>query len=163
MYALAGTAGFYAAQGIWSLSESQPLIPLIGYVTEGDERAVVRFPEGDVGDVAAGEAALDVGRPEWVRAVLVADGVLTGERGRTDALIVHAVDYCDRRSSIRIAVPYRPHTDDAGFAVFRPRFLEVTGDSDPDHDGLGRAFFGGVDTHEQAAFVWNVYLRDESV
>ena len=42
--------------------------------------------------------------------------------------------------------------------MYRPKFIEVTGVDEPDYGALADAFFAGVDSHEQAAAVWNAHL-----
>lgn len=42
--------------------------------------------------------------------------------------------------------------------MYRPKFIEVTGGSEPDYSALAEAFFTGVDSHEQAAAGWNAHL-----
>ncbi|MEV0436971.1 hypothetical protein [Nocardia sp. NPDC050413] len=103
------------------------------------------------------------GRPEWAHAALVVDAFLRLPSGRTDALVIEAIDYGPRRRSIEMAVPYRPHTSEQGFAVYRLKFVETSGIDAPDYDAIADAFFIGVDSHEQAAAVWNAHLVDESV
>lgn len=63
--------------------------------------------------------------------------------------------YCEPPASIRMIVPYRNAEDPEGFAVYRPKFSSVTGPGSIDYDLLGRAFFEGVDGHEEAAAAWN--------
>ncbi|MCA2206475.1 hypothetical protein [Nocardia rosealba] len=77
--------------------------------------------------------------------------------------MVPLIGYGPRRRSIKMAVPYRPHTSEQGFAVYRPKFIETSGIDAPDYDAIAEAFFTGVDSHEQAAAVWNAHLVDESV
>ena len=84
------------------------------------------------------------------------------KRTQTDALIVDAVGYGSERQTMRVAVPYRPLASALGFAVHRPVFFEVVGADGVDHDALTDAFFAGVDSHEEAAEVWNAHL-DTSV
>lgn len=97
-----------------------------------------------------------------LRAVLVVDGYVHLEVGRIDALIVEAVEYGPQRRSVTVAVPYRPQSSPAGFAVHRPKFLQLSGLDRQEAPALGEAFFAGVDSHERAAPVWNAHL-DESV
>jgi hypothetical protein len=59
---------------------------------------------------------------------------------------------------MKMAVPYRPESAPEGFAVYRPKFIEVIGVDKPDYAALGEAFFAGVDSHEPAAAVWNAHL-----
>ncbi|MFF0632154.1 hypothetical protein ACFYTS_06590 [Nocardia sp. NPDC004151] len=163
MYEIAETAGFHGAHAIWSVSDSEGLTPVLGCVEDDGTEGLERFAFDDVADaVRVGGERLREGRPGRVRAAFVVDAFLHLPRGRTDALIIDAVEYAPRRRSIRIAVPYRPHNTAQGFAVYRPKFLETSGFTDPDYETLGAAFYAGVDSHEQAAAVWNAHLLDES-
>jgi hypothetical protein len=90
--------------------------------------------------------------------VLVVGAYIQLGTGRTDALIIEAVDYGPPRQSLKLAVPYRPASAPEGLAVYRPKFIEVTDISEPDYAALGEAFFAGVDSHEQASAVWNAHL-----
>lgn len=157
-------AGFFAAHGVWSVSDGETLIPMLAYEHPDGERGMDRLVHDDVGDAAAaGQEALHAGRDGWVRAALVVDAYLRLETSRVDALVVEAVEYGPARRSLKMAVPYRPRPTPQGFAVYRPKFVEVTGVDDPDFAALADAFFAGVDSHEKAAEVWNAHLVDESV
>ncbi|MCP9952303.1 hypothetical protein [Actinomadura madurae] len=164
MHEIARMAGFYAAHGVWSVADGETLIPMLGYVDADGGQGMDRLVFDDVGDAArAGQAALEEGRDGRVRAALVVDAYLHLDRGRVDALIVDAVEYGAERRAIKMAVPYRPQTSPQGFAVYRPKFIDVTGVEEPDYAALADAFFAGVDSHERAAAVWNEHLLDESV
>ncbi|MET8428946.1 hypothetical protein [Nocardia sp. NPDC004860] len=163
VYEIAETSGFFGAHAIWSGSDSERLIPLLGYVDADGTEGLERFAFDDVADaIRTGGEWLQAGRPGWLRAALVVDASLHLPRGRIDALIIDAVEYVPQRRSIQIAVPYRPHTTAHGFAVYRPKFVEASGFTEPDYDALRAAFYAGVDSHEQAAAVWNAHLLDES-
>lgn len=151
-------AGFFAAHGIWSVSDGETLVPLLGYEQADGSRGMDRFVRDDVGDAArAGQDALQGNRHGSIRAVLVVDAYLHLDSGRTDALIVDAVDYASGQS-LKVAVPYRPQRSPNGFAVHRPKFVEVIGGDEPGQRALVDAFFAGVDAHEKAAAVWNQHL-----
>ncbi|MGR6320232.1 hypothetical protein Q2K19_24705 [Micromonospora soli] len=151
-------AGFFAAHGIWCVSDGQTLVPLLGYEQSDGSRGMERFAADDLADAArAGQEALRGNRHDADRAVLVVDGYLHLDTGRTDALIVKAVDHAGARS-LTLAVPYRPQQSPAGFAVHRPKFIEVTGVAGPDQRAVAEAFFAGVESHEQAAAVWHDHL-----
>ncbi|OLT38027.1 hypothetical protein BJF79_28130 [Actinomadura sp. CNU-125] len=157
-------AGFFAAHGVWSVSDGEMLIPMLAYEHPNGDRGMDRLVHDDVADgAAAGQEALRTGRDDWVRAVLVIDAYLNLDTARVDALIVEAVEYVPSRRSLKMAVPYRPQAAPEGFAVYRPKFLEVTGVDDPDLAPLADAFFSGVDSHEKAAAVWDAHLVDQSV
>ncbi|WP_141715102.1 hypothetical protein [Micromonospora rhizosphaerae] len=159
MHETARLAGFFAAHGIWSVSDGTTLTPLLGYEHAGGDRGMDRFAFDDVGAGAqAGQEALQANRYDAVRAVLVVDGYLHLPTGRTDALIVDAVEYGPARRSFKMGVPYRPQPSPQGFAVHRPKFIEVVGVNRQDYPELADAFFAGVDAHERAAPVWNANL-----
>lgn len=156
-------AGFFAAHGIWSVSDGGTLVPLLGYEQTDGSRGMDRFVLDDIADAAhTGQDALEANRRGSVRAVLVIDAYVQLDTGRTDALIVEAVEYGPARQSMKMAVPYRPQSAPQGFAVYRPKFIEVIGVNEPDYTALADAFFAGVDSHEQAAAVWNAHL-DQTV
>lgn len=162
MIETASLAGFWTAHGIWSVSDGETLIPLIGYQQPHGEGGMDRYMLGDIGESArAAQEALELNEIGASRAVLVADAYVTLESVRTDALVVEAVTYGLEPCSISMAVPYRPATDPAGFAVHRPVFFEVTGPDQPDLDVLADAFFAGVDSHEQASEVWTAHLEQD--
>jgi hypothetical protein len=160
---IARMAGFYAAHGVWSVSDGETLIPLLGYVEADGGNGMDRLVFDDGGGVSVGQEALRANRDGWVRAVLVVDAYLNLDAGRVDALIVEAVEYLPVRRSMTMAVPYRPRSSPQGFAVYRPKFVEVTGLDEPDYAALADSFFSGVDSHEQAAAVWNAHHVDVSV
>jgi hypothetical protein len=161
MIETAKLAGFCAAHGIWSVSDGETLIPLVGYEEANGERGIVRYARDDVGDGArAAQDALEYNEEGWARAVLVADAYLHTDDGRRDAVIVEAVRYGLTPWSMKVAVPYVPRTARSDFAVFRPKFIEVAGfDDDSDHEPLANAFFAGVDAHPEGAAVWNAHLH----
>lgn len=151
-------AGFFAAHGIWSVSDGVMLIPILGYENESGERGMDRFVLDDMGAAAAaGQEALHRNGHHATRAVLVVDGYVHLSSGKTDSLIIDAVEYGPDAKSIKVAVPYRPSAAPNGFAVHRPKFLEMNGIDRADYESLGEAFFAGVDDHEQAAEVWNAH------
>ncbi|MFG2052578.1 hypothetical protein ACGFI9_00985 [Micromonospora sp. NPDC048930] len=160
MQETAQLAGFFAAHGIWCVSDGGPLTPLLGVEHADGSRGMHRFVVDDLGEAArAGQKALRNNEDGAARAVLVVDGYVHLETGRTDALIIEAVDH-GSGGSVTVAVPYRPEQTPGGFAVHRPKFLDVP--ARLDLRDLGAAFFTGVAAHEKAATVWNDHL-DESV
>jgi hypothetical protein len=159
MHETARLAGFFAAHGIWSVSDGDTLMPMVGYEHADGSRGMDRFIVEDIGDGArAGKDALQANRNGSLRAVLVVDAYVQLPTGRTDALIIDAVEYGPTPRSMTMAVPYRPKPSPQGFAVHRPKFIEIVGVDEPDYEALGDAFFAGVDSHEEAAAIWNAHL-----
>ena len=54
---------------------------------------------------------------------------------------------------LRMAVPYRPHHDPAGFAVHRPKFI-VAALEEYDAEAMNGAFFRGVFSHDYGGRIW---------
>lgn len=162
MIETARLAGFFAAHGVWCVSEGETLIPLLGYEHTDGEYGMDRLMYDDFAEGArAGQDALADGDPSWVGAVLVADGYIHLEQGKTDALLVEAVQYGPYRQSMKVAVPYRPADTPHGFAVHKPKFMNADCD-DPAFNAMAEAFFVGAASHTEANAVWEAHL-DESV
>ena len=163
MQQTARLAGFFAAHGIWSIADGATLIPMLGSEQAGGERRLVRFANQDIAVGAqAGRDALAANPDAAARAVLVVDAYLHLPAGRLDALVVEAVEYGPQERSLRIGVPYRPQPSPGGFAVHRPKLLQIEGVAESEAPVLIEAFFAGVDSHERAAPIWNASL-DESI
>ena len=160
MIETARLAGFFAAHGVWCVSEGEVLVPMLAYEHPDGERGMDRLMYDDYAEGArAGQAALADGDPSWVSAVLVADGYFTLDHGKVDALLIEAVEYGPYRQTLSVALPYRPAQDPNGFAVHRPKFVGV---DDAQLDTIAEAFFQGAAQHGEAAEVWDRHL-DESI
>ncbi len=157
-------AGFCAAHGIWTISDTDGMVPFLIHEMPNGERGLTRYLHEDSAEGArAAQEELQANPEGWQHAALVADAFIHLEAaGKMDALIIEAVEYGATPWSFTMAVPYRPQSDPQGFAVHRPKFFEITGLDDPDLDTLAGSFFTGVDSHEDAAPVWNAHL-DESI
>ena len=154
-------AGFFAAHAVWSVSDGEPLIPLIAYELPNGKRQMIRLvaDSNDEG-VARGKEWIVKNPDQSVRAILIFDGFIMLEDGRTDALIVTVRDFTQEDAEVMLAVPYRPAYTPEGFAVHRPKFLDFTG-IEPDWQKLGDALWRGIEQHEKGAEVWSAHL-DES-
>jgi hypothetical protein len=105
----ARSAGFFAAHGIWSVFDGATLTPVLGYEQADGSRGMDRFVSDDIAEaVLTGQDALEANRRGSARAVLVTDAYVQLDTGRTDALIVEAVEYGPARQSMKMAVPLPP-------------------------------------------------------
>ncbi len=153
--ATAELAGFFAAHGIWCVVDGEVLIPMQAFELADGSRQMQRLVTDDFRDVVvSGRQCLVENPGSALRAVLVYDSFIHVLEGKTDALIIEAVRYGPETVKFTMAVPYRNASHPEGFAVDRPKFLGFEG-SAPDFDALGRAFYRGVDRHENGAKVWN--------
>lgn len=161
MEAATELAGFFAAHGVWSVSDGETLIPLVAYETADGKRQMNRVVTDRIEEgVTRGKEWLAENPDHAARAVLVFDGFITLKTGKTDALIVTVRDYTRGEAEITMAIPYRPASDAKGFAVYRPKFLGFKG-AEPDWQNVGEALWVGITKHENGAEVWNRHL-DES-
>ena len=150
--------GFFAAHSLWCVSDGETLIPLVGHEGKDGKRNLTRLVTEDLDEgVEQGKAMLVANPDKAQRAVLVFDGFLTLGEVRKDALFVTFVDYTAKaRVSVELAVPYRSKEDKAGFAVHRPKFIELG--RIEDLAALSEAFFRGVEAHEEGSKVWTKFL-----
>lgn len=152
-------AGFLMAHAVWAVSTGDTLVPMIGYVKDG-ERAVLQIGDGDMQTrVANGQAWMEANPEQAERAVFIHDGFARLASGRTDALVAYVREYGPPLMSLEIVVPYR-NAKSGRFAVHRPKFQAFSGI--PDLAALGEAFFKGINSHEHGARIWNEHL-DQSV
>lgn len=160
MKAVAEQAGYLSAHAIWCVSDGEPLIPLIGAELEGGKQTLLRFLDEEKLERAVEKAKEHflANQQRAVLATLIYDGYVTLPDGKTDALVVEGRAFCEPPVVLRMLVPYRSSEHPDGFAVFRPKFLELSGPDSEDPEALGQAFFAGVDSHEKGADVWNRYM-----
>ena len=158
MDVLGEMAGFFVAHAVWCVSDADTLTPIMAYRFADGSKQMVRIADEQLEDaVRRGKDWLEHNPEAAAHAVLVFDGLITLADGKTDALIVNATDYGPPRLGFTMAIPYRPSDNPAGFAVYRPKFLDFEG-SEPSWEALGEAFFRGVDQHEKGSAVWNASL-----
>jgi hypothetical protein len=161
MITAAKLGGFFAAHAIWSISEGERLIPMLGYTTESDERTLERFAGEDLAVAVQNAKARLAGNPMDANdAALLYDGRITIGEEKLDAILVELRAYFSPQSEAVLAVPYTPPSSGA-FRVHRPKLLVWRACEDFDRGSALAAFFEGVDSHERGAQLWNACL-DES-
>ncbi len=98
---------------------------------------------------------LESSHPDGGVRVVVYDGYLPLPSGKTDSLFLKA---SSETLAVQMGIPYRSWDNPAGFAVFRPKFLEVPEIYLKGLSPLVEAFFNGVDSHAEGAKVWNQHM-----
>jgi len=152
-------AGFFAAHAIWSVSDGEVLIPMFAYQEADGKREMLRLVSEQVEDgVSKGKNYLYKNDFKATNAVLLYDGFVTLESGKTDAIILESRLYEEPIVTIKIIIPYRNAKSPKGFAVYRPKFVEIAGTQDPSFEKLAESFFNGVDSHEKGAAFWNANM-----
>lgn len=162
MQTAAEIAGMFVTHNLWFLSQGAPTTPMLAYESVDGTRQITRLIMPDAREaVEYGQEWLEENPEHATRAVLIADGFITLDDHRYDAVIFQCRTYVEPTGGFTGAVPYRPKDDPQGFAIYRLKFLageeEIT-----EGDRLGEAFFRGVEKHEQGSRVWDEYF-DESV
>lgn len=152
-------AGLIAAHAIWSVSDGETLITMIGSEDAEGQRKLDRLVTPRIEDsVTRGREQLLANPQHVARAALAFDGYITLPDGKTDAIFIEARDYAGTDPlPFEIAVPYRNAKASGGFAVYRPKLLKVPSDL-KSCDSLLDAFWAGVDSHTKAAEVWNAHI-----
>ena len=148
-------AGFAAAQAVCLLFDRQPMLPLAFSRRSSSAATITILSAGTPDAIAAvGRRWLDDNVARADEAVIVVDGYVTIAAGRKDALILDLRSYRRPARQMRMAVPYRPRHDPAGFAIHRPKFILSSPDA---HDAaaLTQGFFRGVFSHDTGARIWS--------
>jgi len=152
-------AGFLMAHAVWCVSDGSTLVPLLGYVKDG-QRLVARIGAEQMQEaVERGQAWIERNPEQAARAVLIHDGYVTLADKRTDALVAFVREYTRPPMQMQVVLPYRP-AGSGRFAVHRPKFQAFSGIEG--FAALGEAFFRGVNLHEHGARIWNESL-DQSL
>mgnify|MGYP007045075907 CR=1 FL=1 len=158
MNELARLVGFIAAHAIWCVSDEGPLVPMIGFQRQDGSNGLVRFTDPDMErGVSQARAWLESNPEQAMSAVAALDGFYPMASGKSDAIILEARLYGSTAKRFEMAVPYRPKSAVASFAVYRPKFIRVEGET-PDYSKLADEFFAGVDGHSEGAKVWNAHM-----
>jgi hypothetical protein len=146
-------AGKFLAHGVLCIAEGDTLIPMIAHSGESGTglNRVVGGKEHLQGYI---DEFLKNNPPKAKWAAVVLDAFVTIQGRKVDALVAQLHELGGEKRGFDITLPYRPKSDPAGFAVFKPKFaLPSSGLGDTSR--FGEAFFRGVDSHEEGAKIWN--------
>jgi hypothetical protein len=148
-------AGFFLAHAVLSISEGGILIPIFGFEPSEGKRGMKRIAFEPIEQgVAQGQTWLRDNPDAAARAVLIFDGYMNLQSGRTDALIVEARRYFPQAGSIQVGVPYRSAGAPRGFAVHRPKFLKWESPETTSLPVIAEAFFQGIEAHRDGNALW---------
>lgn len=154
-------AGFFAAHAIWSLSGGEPLPPLYGFLRQAGLREFTRLEQPTLeAGIAAGRELLEHNAAGALCAVLVFDGRVTLAGGApNDAVVVEGRCLGEGQERLEMIIPYRPAHHAEGFAVHRPKFVDLPGAGERSLR-LSQDFFRGVNEHREAAPIWRDHFDD---
>lgn len=147
-------AGYFAADGVVGVSSGEILMPFVAYQGGDGKRRLVRLAMGSVEAVVTGEKKLSNLDEQDDGAVLVKDGLITLETGKTDCLLVD-VRFNDGGSrQLQIVIPYRNAGHAEGFAVHKPMVSSWQGVDDAFKPVFIGAFQTGLKSHGEAMALW---------
>jgi len=152
-------AGYWAAQALTLAAEAHsPLIPLFAVEDKAGECRLVQIAKDRIEESAAeGVKWLDTNPFEAARAVLIYEAFFTLGSDRMDALIVDARLYVEKPSQLKLALPYRAPSSPQGFAIHRPKVLQVP-NSPAEVQAIMGAFMRGVARHEKGNELWKARM-----
>ncbi|MEM7469078.1 MAG: hypothetical protein AAF387_19640, partial [Pseudomonadota bacterium] len=154
--------GETAAQSIWSVSVGDALTPLLTTLNKDGDANYMRLAMDDSAEaVRYGHDKLNRVDEEKIGAVFVADGLVSLESGKTDALVVDVRIYADSVVKCQMVIPYRSAKSPKGFAVHRPQITELENIDRIKFQPLLEAFFAGVESHQQGGKIWQQYYIDD--
>ncbi len=156
-------AGFISAHGIWSVSDGETLTPMFAIHKANGERVINRLVTERLDEaIELGRAKLEENSDDANDAVLIFDGRIPIGEKKYDALIIEIRSYFSPSSKSTMAIPYTPATEGGTFKVHKPKYLQWENCGDFNLNTCVDAFFEGVDSHVEAAKVWNDRL-DQTV
>jgi hypothetical protein len=155
-------AGYYAAHGIWCLSDGGPLVPMYAYeLLDGTQHMDMLVVENSGRAMEIGAGRFEKNREEASRAVLIVDAIVNDGGNRMDALIIDAVSFLQPIGKISVVVPYMPLDGNVGFKVLPAILNQVDGFNAKFSREVLVPFFEGVDSHEKGSAIWNESLYEK--
>lgn len=156
-----GMAGYFAAHAIWSVSDGELLIPIVGFLRADNSRHMERLVMGSVDAVALGHQKIIQLDADTAGGVFINDGMVTLDSGKTDALLVTIRPAADAAKKLDLLIPYRHAKHPDGFAVHRLKLTALEGIEQDLVSGLMQAFVAGLESHEQGARIWRDQYVDQ--
>ena len=154
--------GETAAQSIWNLSAGGSLIPLFSTVDQDGHANYMQLAMDNSDDaIRYGRDKLERHEDGKVGAVLIADGYISIEGDRTDALVLEVRIYTDVTVKCQMVIPYRSANSANGFAILRPQITALENIDEIKFQPMLDAFFVGVEAHDKGGKIWHEYYRDD--
>ena len=156
-------AGYCAAHSIWSVSDGETLVPLLGFVAADDSRSMERLAMGPIAALVQGERKLASLDDSQLGAVMIQDGRMrlgsdgTGEK--TDCLILDVRFANAPQCKLQYVLPYRSGRHKRGFALQQPLLSECQGFDGEQLEILGEFFFKGLAAHAQGSALWQRHYQ----
>jgi hypothetical protein len=154
-------AGFIAAHSVWSVSDGQALVPIVGRLSGEGKVSFTRHPAETFEAAAESAIAARSAKHDGEVASCVAiDGYTELSTGATDAVIISASDAEHPDGDLVLAIPYRPAK--LGFAVHTVKVISAPESYGSEVKPTMDAFFEGVRTHAQGNSTWSAHAEELS-
>lgn len=154
MIAASELAGFFTAHAVWSVSEGDPLAPMLVYTDASGERRLERLTHPDAA------AAIHYGRQRMTandmdaeHAALIYADKISSDTKTADALLLELRAYDAPNTEAVFAVPYTPLRE-GQFKIHPARVVAWSDTIGITVDRAFEAFFDGVSRHEKGAEIW---------
>lgn len=159
----AALAGLFTAHAIRFLADGETLYPMLGVEMPDGSKTLRRLVEGKREVIVAeSQQWLAVNPENAASGVLIYDGYINMEAGRTDAIHIEARCYGEEPVSFGIALPYQTPTAGQKLAFYRPKLIALQQIEQDDMQSLIDAFYRGVESDEKAAGIWSANLAEEN-
>ncbi len=155
-------AGKTASGALYDVSFGETLMPLVGYLKSDNTQTVSRLIMGSVDALALGEKKISELDDDKLGAVLVKDGFVTLDTGKTDALVVDVRFARQSDKKLQMVIPYRNAQHEQGFAVHRLKLSQLEGIAMDEVETLMNAFMAGMDLHTEGAKIWQEKYVDQA-
>ncbi|WP_237054056.1 hypothetical protein [Marilutibacter chinensis] len=147
-------AGHTVAHAIWSVSDGEVLIPIVGHLGSDGGARMERLAMGSAQAMAMGAEKISRLEPGTTGAVFVKDTLVTLESGKVDALVADIRFAANDASRLQLLVPYRNANHADGFAVHAIKLTELAEIPRDAVDGLMQAFVAGLESHQEGGRLW---------
>ena len=154
--------GETAAHSFWAVADGENLDPILTTMDKAGKSQFLRLAMDDCAEaVRYGHDKLEHYQDGKLGAVFIADGFITLDSGKTDALVVEIRVYSGDVAKCQMVIPYRPANSKKGFAIHRPQVTELENIEEEKFHPLMQAFYEGIEAHRQGSKIWDQYYIDQ--
>lgn len=155
-------AGYYVSHSIVNISSGETLKPLLGY-SKNDGSHTVETIEAStpVEAISIGGNKIRNLSDEIQGAVLINDGLVTLDTGKTDTLVIDIRFNEELSKKVKYILPYRNAKHEDGFAVHKLKIIELDGISLEETMELSKSFFDGVQENSEGWALWTEHHEEK--
>lgn len=154
-------AGDATGMALYCVADGETLIPILEHLKQDGsrKRSVMMMEAAEAMSEAHRE--ISVLPEDSAGAVLVNDIILTTPEGKSDALQID-IRFAEKpEGRMLLALPYRHANQAEGFAIHRPKLIEVNGIQSEEEATLMEAFIDGIAMHKEGGKLWKEKYDDQ--